>query len=219
MSIELNAETRTDEGKGASRRLRRAEKMPAIVYGSGKKPVSLLFEQKDIRAHQDSEVFYSSVIDLKIDGKKAEKVIVRDVQHHPYKVDMMHVDFQRIDAKAKMHMHVPLHFIGEDLSPGVKTGGLVSHMVMEVEVICLPKDLPEYIEVDVSALDTGDSIHLTEIVIPKGVELVALTHGDENHDTAIVAIHAPKVVVEAEDEDTSAPVAPEAPESEKGGEE
>jgi len=218
MSIELNAETRTDEGKGASRRLRHAEKMPAIVYGAGKKPVSLVFEQKDIRAVQDSEVFYSSVIGLKIDGKKAEKVIVRDVQHHPYKVDMMHVDFQRIDAKAKMHMHVPLHFIGEDQSPGIKTGGLMSHVVMEVEVQCLPKDLPEYIEVDVSTLDTGESIHLTELVMPKGVELMALMHGDENHDTAVAAIHAPKVVAEVE-EDTSAPVAPAAPESEKGGEE
>jgi len=218
MSIELNAETRTDEGKGASRRLRHAEKMPAIVYGAGKKPVSLVFEQKDIRAVQDSEVFYSSVIGLKIDGKKAEKVIVRDVQHHPYKVDMMHVDFQRIDAKSKMHMHVPLHFIGEDQSPGIKTGGLMSHVVMEVEVQCLPKDLPEYIEVDVSKLDTGESIHLTELVMPKGVELMALMHGDENHDTAVAAIHAPKVVAEVE-EDTSAPVAPAAPESEKGGEE
>jgi len=218
MSIELNAETRTDEGKGASRRLRHAEKMPAIVYGAGKKPVSLVFEQKDIRAVQDSEVFYSSVIGLKIDGKKAEKVIVRDVQHHPYKMDMMHVDFQRIDAKAKMHMHVPLHFIGEDQSPGIKTGGLMSHVVMEVEVQCLPKDLPEYIEVDVSTLDTGESIHLTELVMPKGVELMALMHGDENHDTAVAAIHAPKVVAEVE-EDTSAPVAPAAPESEKGGDE
>ena len=218
MPIELNAETRTDEGKGASRRLRLAEKMPAIIYGGTKKPVSLVFEQKDIRAHQDSEVFYASLIDLKIDGKKAEKVIVRDVQHHPYKMDMMHVDFQRVDAKSKMHIHVPLHFKGEEESPGVKTGGQVSHVVMEVEVICLPKDIPEFIEVDLSALDTGDSIHLTELVVPKGVELAALTHGNENHDTAVAAIHAPKVVVE-EEEDTSAPEAPDAPEAQNGGEE
>ena len=218
MSIELNAETRTDEGKGASRRLRHAEKMPAIIYGAGKDPVSLVCEQKDIRAHQDTEVFYSSLISLKIDGKKAEKVIVRDVQHHPYKMDMMHVDFQRVNAKEKMHMHVPLHFIGEDESPGIKTGGLMSHVVMEVEIICLPKDIPEYIEVDVSKLDTGESVHLTELVMPKGVELAALTHGDENHDTAIAAIHAPKVVVE-EDEDTSAPEAPAAPESAQGADE
>jgi len=213
MSIELN------EGKGASRRLRHAEKMPAIIYGGSKDPVSLVFEQKDIRAHQESEVFYASLIDLKIDGKKAEKVIVRDVQHHPYKMDMMHIDFQRVDAKAKMHMHVPLHFIGEDQSPGIKTGGLMSHVVSDVEVICLPKDIPEFIEVDVSAMDTGDSIHLTELVMPKGVELAALTHGDENHDTAIAAIHAPKVVSEEDDEDTSAPEAPDAPESAQGSEE
>ena len=219
MSIELNAETRTDEGKGASRRLRHAEKMPAIVYGAGKDPVSLVFEQKDIRAHQDTEIFYSSLIELKIDGKKAEKVIVRDVQHHPYKIDMMHVDFQRVDAKSKMHMHVPIHFIGEEESPGVKTGGQVNHVVMEVEVVCLPKDIPEYIEVDISALDTGDSIHLTEMVMPKGVELMALMHGDENHDTAVVAIHTPKVVAEEVEEDNSAPEAPAAPESQMGGDE
>ena len=218
MSIELNAATRTDEGKGASRRLRHAEKMPAIIYGGGKDPVSLVFEQKDIRAHQDTEIFYASLIDLKIDGKKAEKVIVRDVQHHPYKMDMMHVDFQRVDAKSKMHMHVPIHFTGEDESPGVKTGGLVSHVVTEVEVLCLPKDIPEFIEVDLSKLDTGDSFHLTEIVMPEGVELTALLHGDENHDTSIASIHAPKVVIE-EEEDNSAPEAPAAPESEKGGDE
>jgi large subunit ribosomal protein L25 len=199
MSIELNAETRTDEGKGASRRLRHAEKMPAIIYGAGKDPISLVFAQKDIRAHQDSEAFYSSIISLKIDGKKAQKVIVRDVQHHPFKIDMMHVDFQRIDAKSKMHIHVPLHFIGEDKSPGVKTGGLVNHVIVEVEVECLPKDIPEFIEVDISALDTGDILHLSEIVVPKGVVLMALKQG-EDHDTAVVAIHAPKVVVEADDE-------------------
>jgi len=200
MAIEINAETRTDLGKGASRRLRHEEKIPAIVYGSGD-PASLTIDLREIRPHVDNEVFYASIVNLKIDGKKtAEKVIVRDIQHHPYKVDVMHVDFQRVDAKKKMHMHVQLHFTGEEASPGVKSGGLVSHVVNEVEVICLAKDIPEFIEVDISGLETGSAIHLTELKIPKGVELAALSHGDENHDTAVVSIHAPKVVVETEDD-------------------
>jgi len=195
MAITINAETRTDLGKGASRRLRHTEKLPAIVYGSGD-PISLTIDQREVRPHIANEVFYASVIDLIVDGKKkAEKVIVRDIQHHPFKIDVMHIDFQRIDAKKAMHMHVPLHFIGEDVAPGVKSGGLVSHTVNEVEISCLPKDIPEFIEVDISALNTGESLHLTELKMPKGVELVALSHGDENHDTAIVSIHAPKVSV------------------------
>ncbi|RDH81436.1 MAG: 50S ribosomal protein L25 [endosymbiont of Galathealinum brachiosum] len=200
MAITINAETRTDLGKGASRRLRLEEKIPAIVYGSGD-PKSLTIDLREVRPHVNEEVFYASIVALKVDGKKtAEKVIVRDIQHHPFKVDIMHIDFQRVDAKKKMHMHVQLHFTGEDVSPGVKSGGQVSHVVNEVEVICLAKDIPEFIEVDISALETGESIHLTELNIPKGVELAALTHGDENHDTAVVSIHTPKVVVEEEDE-------------------
>jgi len=207
MAITVNAETRTDLGKGASRRLRLEEKIPAIVYGSGD-PASLTIDLREIRPHVANEAFYASIVNLKIDGKKtADKVIVRDIQHHPFKVDVMHIDFQRVDAKKKMHIHVQLHFIGEEVSPGVKSGGQVSHIVNEVEVICLPKDIPEFIEVDISALETGDSIHLTEIKVPKGVELTALSHGDENHDTAVVSIHAPKVVIE--EDEIEAPAAAE----------
>jgi len=213
MAIEINAETRTDLGKGASRRLRHQEKIPAIVYGSGD-PKSLTIDLREVRPHIDNEAFYASIVEVKVDGKKTpEKVIVRDIQHHPYKVDIMHIDFQRVDAKKKMHINVQLHFIGEDAAPGVKEGGLVSHVVNEVEVICLPKDIPEFIEIDISALEMGAALHLTEITMPKGVELAALSHGDENHDTAVVSIHAPKVVVETE-EDNEAPAAPEA---ENGG--
>ena len=211
MAITINAVTRTDLGKGASRRLRLTEHMPAIVYGSGD-PVSLTIDQRQVRPHVDSEAFYASIVDLFIDGnKKAEKVIVRDIQHHPFKVDVSHLDFQRVDAKKLMHMNVQLHFIGEDVAPGVKQeGGLVSHVLNEVEVICLPKDIPEYIEVDVSAMNTGDAVHLTDLKMPKGVELAALSHGDESHDTTVFSIHAPKVLTD-EDEDTSAPVAPVTP--------
>ena len=207
MAITINAETRTDLGKGASRRLRHETKIPAIVYGSGD-PASLTIDLREIRPHVANEAFYASIVSLIIDGKKtAEKVIVRDIQHHPFKIDVMHIDFQRVDAKKKMHMHVQLHFIGEESSPGVKSGGQVYHVVNEVEVSCLPKDIPEFIEVDISAMETGDSIHLTELNVPEGVELTALGHGDENHDTAVVSIHTPKVVVE--EEETEAPAAAE----------
>jgi len=210
MAITINATTRTDLGKGASRRLRLTEHLPGIVYGSGD-PISLTIDQREIRPHVDNEVFYASIVELVIDGKKkTEKVIVRDVQHHPFKIDIMHVDFQRVDAKKSMHMNVHLHFIGEDVAPGVKIGGgIVSHVLNEVEVICLPKNIPEFIEVDVSAVELGGAVHLTDLKMPKGVELAALSHGDENHDTTVFSIHAPKVAT-VEDDDTSAPVAPEA---------
>ena len=201
MSIVLNAELRTDQGKGASRRLRLVEKMPAIVYGGDKDPVNLTLEQKDVRMHQNSEHFYSSILSLNVNGK-AEEVIIRDVQHHPYKVDLMHIDFQRVDKKSKMHIHVPLHFLGEEKSPGVKLqGGLVSHLLIEVEIECLPKDIPEFIEVDMSKMNSGDTIHLSELNLPKGVELLALKQGAD-HDTGVCSIHPPKGgAVEAETEE------------------
>ena len=209
MSITINAETRTDLGKGASRRLRHQEKIPAIIYGSGD-PKSLTIDLREIRPHVENEAFYASIVSLLVDGKKtAEKVIVRDIQHHPFKIDIMHIDFQRVDAKKKMHMHVQLHFKGEDVSPGVKSGGQVNHVINEVEVICLAKDIPEFIEVDISALETGESVHLTDLNVPKGVELAALSHGNENHDTAVVSIHVPKVVVEVEEDAVAAPAAAE----------
>ncbi len=202
MAIKINAETRVDLGKGASRRLRHEEKMPAILYGAGADPVNLTIDQREIRPHVDNEQFYSTIIDLSVDGK-SEKAIVRDMQHHPFKVDIAHIDFQRVDPKQKMHIHVPLHFIGEENAPGVKAGGIISHVAMEVEVECLPKDIPEFIEVDVSGLNAGESIHLTEMTLPKGVELMALKHG-EDHDTAVVAIHPPKGGAAAEEESEEA---------------
>ena len=209
MSLELNATLREDQGKGASRRLRHAKQLPAIVYGGKADPVSISLLQKDVQHKLPDESFYSQVLSLNIDGK-AEDVLVRDIQHHPYKVDVMHIDFQRIDAKKKMHIHVPIHFTGEDVAPGVKAGGLVSHVANEVEIECLPKDIPEFIEVDVSGVNIGEAVHLTDLVMPKGVELAALSHGDENHDTAIVSIHAPKVAREETDEAPAA-AAEEAP--------
>ncbi len=198
MSIELNAELRTDKGKGASRRLRHTNKIPAILYGTGKGSVSIMLEQKDVQHQLPNESFYSQVLSLNVAGSK-EDVLLRDLQHHPFKMDILHIDFQRVDANKVVHVHIPLHFIGEEVAPGVKTeGGAVSHIIVEVEVVCLPKDIPEFIEVDLSALHVGDGIHLSELKLPENVNILALMHGDE-HDTSVANIHIRKAVVEEEE--------------------
>ncbi len=197
MSILLNAELRTDMGKGASRRLRRANKLPAIVYGAGKDPENLTLEQKDVQYQLQYEAFYTQVLELDVGGKKQE-VLLRDLQHHPYRQDILHMDFQRIDAKKEVHVNVPLHFINEDISVGVKhEGGAISHVVTEVEIVCLPKDIPEFIEADLSEMHMGDILHLSDLKIPAGVEVLALKQGEE-HDTAVATIHARKGGEEAE---------------------
>ena len=188
MSIELNAVLRDDMGKGASRRLRHAGKLPAIIYGAGKDPVSITLEQKDVQYVLPNEAFYSQIISLVMDGKK-EEVLLRDIQHHPFKIDVLHLDFLRFDATHVVHVHVPLHFIGEEVAPGVKTeGGAINHVVMEVEVECLPKNIPSFIEVDLSAMHVGEVLHLSDLKLPAGVEVLALKAGEE-HDTAVAGIH------------------------------
>ena len=221
--IELNAELREGKGKGASRRLRHANKVPAILYGVGKDAVSLSLLQKDVQYVLPDETFYSQVLSLKVDGK-AEDVLLKDIQHHPYKQIILHMDFQRVDAKKAVHVHIPLHFLGEDVAPGVKhEGGAISHVIMEVEVVCLPKDIPAYIEVDLSEMHLGDILHLTDLKLPEGVEILALTHGDEHeHDTAVANIHVRKTVKEDDEADAEAAAAAEeaapAEEPEEGGE-
>ena len=191
MSIVLNAELRTDKGKGASRRLRRAKKLPAIVYGAGKDPESVTLEQKDVQYELQNEAFFTQVLELNVGGNKQD-VLLRDLQHHPYRQDILHIDFQRVDAAKTVHVNVPLHFINEDVAPGVKQeGGAISHVVTEVEVVCLPKDIPEFIEVDFSDVHMGDILHLSDLKMPVGVELFALKQGEE-HDTAVATIHARK---------------------------
>ena len=210
MSLELNATLRTDQGKGASRRLRNANVFPAIVYGSGKDPVSITLQQKDVQHKLPDESFYSQVLSLSIEGK-AEDVLIRDIQHHPFKMEVMHMDFIRIDAKKVVHVFSQLHFSGEDIAPGVKTeDGVLNHIITEVELECLPKNIPEFIAVDVSEMHVGDIIHLSDLKLPEGVEVLALKQGEE-HDTAVVGMHVRKVVEEVED---VAPEAPEAPETE-----
>ncbi len=210
--FEVHAELRTDAGKGASRRLRHAGQVPAIVYGGDDAPVSISLEHNKFLRHLEEEAFYAHILTLVVDGKK-NKVVLKDLQRHPASdVKIMHADFLRIDAKQLMTMTVQLHFIGEDVAPGVKLGGAVAHLMTDVEISCMPADLPEYIEVDISALELDASIHLTELVLPEGVTLTALSHGQEehleegersSHDQAVVNIHTPRVVVEVEEDDVA----------------
>ena len=202
VTFELNAEVRTDVGKGASRRLRHANKVPGVIYGGSKDPVSLTLEHDKMFHALENEAFYSHILTIKVDGKD-EKVIMRDLQRHPSKPRVMHVDFQRISATEKMHMNVPLHFINEDIAVGVKDqGGQIAHNVSDVEVLCLASNLPEYIAVDVAALEVGHALHLSDLVLPEGVELVQLSHGDD-HDIAVVAINKPRAVVEEDEEEAA----------------
>lgn len=193
-SFEVEASLRSDKGKSASRRLRHDDKVPAIVYGGGKEPVSLVLAHNKIAKSLEMEAFYSHILTLKI-GSEAERVILKDVQRHPYKAKITHVDFQRVRADKKLHMHVPLHFTGGEKCPGVKEGGLISHIMSDVEIACLPDNLPEYIEVDVSNLALNDIIHLSNLKIPAGVEIIALTHED---DKPVASVHLPRIEVEPE---------------------
>ena len=188
----LNAQARTDLGKGASRRLRHAANIPAVVYGGNKPAESVTILAKEIAKLFENEAAYSHVIELNVDGAK-QNVIVKAMQRHPSKQFIMHADFVRVVAGQKLTAVVPVHFVGEEAP--VKKGGEISHVVNEIEVTCLPKDLPEFIEVDLSALEIGAIVHLSDLKAPKGVEFVALAHGD---DKAVANVHAPRVAPEAD---------------------
>jgi len=191
INFELEASVRQDLGKGASRRLRRDNKVPAVIYGGGAAPVSLVLAHNKVMHSLENEAFYSHILTVNIDGK-VEKAVLKDLQRHPYKPAVLHVDLQRVNESEKLRMHVPLHFTGEDVAPGVKvSGGSVSHLINDVEIDCFPKNLPEFIEVDVSTLDVNETLHLSDLKLPEGVELVQLQHGPE-HDLPIVSIHLPR---------------------------
>lgn len=198
--FELNAEVRTDLGKGASRRLRRlAQLVPAVIYGAGKEPVSITVTHKDIQKALLNEAFYSHIITLNV-GKKKEKVVLKDLQRHPAKPRIMHADFQRVSADQAITISVPLHFINEEKCKGVKTGGgsLIKAMT-ELSISCLPKDLPEFIEVDVLELAVGDALHISQITLPKGVTSVDLIHGHDA-DNSVVSVLAPRGGSDADDD-------------------
>ncbi len=194
----LDAARRDDQGKGASRRLRREGKIPAIVYGGDIPPMAVTISHNEILKHLDHEAFYSHVLDLKIDGS-VQKVILRDLHRHPFKPSVMHADFQRVSATQALRVSVPLHFLNKDTCVGAKAGGIVNIVLTEVEVDCTADTLPEFIEVDLKNLNVNESIHLSGISLPKGVKIHALALGAD-HDTSVVAIHPPKVdkSVEAE---------------------
>jgi large subunit ribosomal protein L25 len=178
MTIEINAIKRDLQGTSASRRLRHAGRVPGIVYGGENKPQSIELDHNELFQALRKEAFYSTVLSLNLDGKK-ETVLLRDVQRHAYKALILHVDFQRVDATHKLHQKVPLHFINADIAPGVKTqGGLLSHVLNEVNVTCLAADLPSFIEVDLKDLSAGHSIHVSQLKLPKGVEVVHHGEGD-----------------------------------------
>lgn len=203
-SFELAADPREVQGKGASRRLRRAGKVPAILYGGGAEPVQLILDQQNLLTMTANERFFSTILSVK-SGDKAQPAILKDLQRHPAKNQILHVDLLRVLEDEKIRMTVPLHFVGAAGSPGVKTqGGVVSHLLNEAEVNCLPKDLPESLVVDLSEMEINQMKRLSDIPLPEGVELVALTHG---RDEAVVSIHRPR----AEEAETPAAAAAAAP--------
>ncbi|BCA94197.1 50S ribosomal protein L25 [Legionella antarctica] len=191
-TILLEAESRTDMGKGASRRLRRLEnKVPAVIYGGDKKPKSIHFLHNKVVKALETESIYSSVFDISVDGK-TEHVILKALQRHPFKPIVMHMDLQRVSAKDILTKLVPLHFTNEQQSVGVKAGGLINHTMTQVEIRCQAKDLPEFIEVDMAKVGMNDIVHLSNLKLPKGVHLT-VDVADGSHDAPVVSIHAPKL--------------------------
>ncbi len=195
-NFEINAKVRTDIGKGASRRMRNTGIIPAIIYGAGKNPVSLSLSHNEINKNLSNESFYSQILTVNIDGK-SERAVLKDLQRHPYRPSILHLDLQRVSDTEKLHLRVPLHFINEENCVGVKQdGGKISHQMTEVEISCLPKDLPEFIEIDLENVKTNEIVHLSSLTLPENVELVSLAHGD----LPVVSVNLPRGTQEEEEE-------------------
>jgi large subunit ribosomal protein L25 len=209
-NYELNATIREVKGKGASRRLRRLEAItPAIVYGGETPPVQVTLALKDLNKAFEDEGFFSSIVTLNVEGGKAENVLIKAVQRHPFKPMVLHVDFLRVTNATIIKQNIPLHFINEETSPGVKQqGGKVTHVMSDVEIICAAGDLPEFIEVDLADAEVGTHIHLSDLKLPKGVQILALTHGAD-HDESVAHLEVPKGASEEEsdEEGEAAPAA------------
>ncbi len=196
-TTEVNAISRSVQGTGASRRLRRSGKVPGIIYGANQDAQVIELDHKAIMLQLRHEAFHASILTMNIDGKK-QNVLLRDIQMHPWKREVLHIDFQRVDAKQKIHMRVPLHFINADLAPGVKFGGgVINHVMSDLEVSCLPADLPEFVDVDVADLELGHSVHLSDLKLPSGVESLQFARGD---DAVVATVQVPRAVVEPEEE-------------------
>ena len=200
MQFEFTAFARTTEGRGASRRMRRAGKAPGIVYGGANAPQPIELDHNALFHALRNEAFHSTILTMKLDGA-ATKVLLRDVQMHPFRNEILHVDFQRVDENRKIHMKIPLHFVNGEISPAVKiNGAIVSHVTTELDIACLPKDLPEFIEVDLTELDVGHSMHVSAMKLPPGVTVV--THGKA--DPVVATAIVPRAQVETEEETAAA---------------
>jgi large subunit ribosomal protein L25 len=206
VKIEIKADKRSVQGTGASRRLRRESKVPGVVYGAGKEAIAIEVDHKDLWFKLKTEAFHASILDMVLGTEKAQ-VLLRDYQMHPFRPLILHVDFQRVAADKKIHMRVPLHFVNAEISPGVKVaGGLVEHVMKELEISCLPKDLPEFIQVDLASLQAGHSLHLSHVPLPAGVEAIV----PKGEDPTVATIVIPKVMT-AEEEAAEAAAAATAP--------
>jgi large subunit ribosomal protein L25 len=194
MAIEISARKREAQGTGASRRLRRLGKVPGIIYGGEKGPINIELEHQDLFLNLRNEKFHASILSLAIDGAK-EQVLLRAVNMHPFKLQVQHIDFQRVSKDKKIHMKVPLHFVNAEKSPGVKEqGGVVNHVLNELDIVCFPDDLPEFVEVDLGTLAVGHSLHVRDMALPKGVELAL----NKNENPVIATVVVPAIVVEEE---------------------
>jgi large subunit ribosomal protein L25 len=204
MAIEINATNRKAQGTGASRRLRNAGRVPGVLYGVG--DVNLIeLDHNELYYKLRAEAFHASILTLNLEGKK-EPVLLRDFVMHPFRQQVQHIDFQRVDAKKKMHIKIPLHFLNEDVAPGVKEGGgKISHVMTELDITCLPKDLPAYIEVDLGKLELGHSVHVADLKLPSGVEVAA--HGTHAAEAVVAPVQVPRGALEAEAEEAAAAAA------------
>jgi large subunit ribosomal protein L25 len=201
MAIEINATNRKAQGTGASRRLRNTGRVPGVLYGSG--DVNLIeMDHNELYYKLRAEAFHASILTLNLEGKK-ESVLLRDFVMHPFRQQVQHIDFQRVDAKKKMHIKVPLHFLNEGIAPGVKEGGgKISHVMTDLDITCLPKDLPAFIEVDLGKLELGHSVHVADLKLPSGVEIAA--HGTHAAEAVVATVQVPRGALEAEAEEAAA---------------
>ena len=204
MKIEISATSRKAQGTGASRRLRKAGRVPGIVYGNSE-PVMIELDHNNLYHALRKEAFHASILTLDNEGKK-EMVLLRDFQMHPFRQQVMHIDFERVLADKKIHMKVPLHFINQDTAPGVKSGGVISHVLSELTIACLPAALPEFIEVDLGALTLGHSFHVSDVVLPKGIEIAGHHHAAD----AVVTVQVPRGAIEAAADAAAVAAAPAA---------
>lgn len=213
---ELQAEPRSEQGRGAVRRLRRDGQVPAILYGAQKDPLAIKLAENRLRRQLSNEAFFSHVLTVKVEGRE-EKAVIKALHRHPATERVLHLDLLRVSETQRLTMLVPIHFENEESSRGRKAGGVVSHHMTEVEIVCLPKDLPEYLAVDMQEMEIGDSLHLSQVPLPEGVEVPALAHGPE-HDQPVVSIQVTRDIDVEDEEEGEDAETPEAADEESGEE-